>query len=495
MPSESATKRRTLVAWSVIGAFAFFAVLWALDYPKPMADDLFYTGAALNLAGGGDYSNPMLARQEFPSHFFFVYPPVHTYVLAGWLKVFGVSAASMTGFQMTMYFLTAVATIAILRKHGAPVWMEWLVPLGVNAAFFNDGLRTEPLAAAFLMTGFALVECVGRRSPVAFAGFLLLALGGLTAPRTMVFAATFALLIGWRLWRNPAFARRPLKIFALAASAVAVAGLVFLWLIDFRVGEFLHTFHYHSSGVVNRFGPGKIKLFRLFLSSQTSGQWLLMALPLLLLVGLAFQLPFDEPACFGLVLGGGILVTALMGGLYYGSAWYAILVLFFLSVSVWRKGPRLRAIALQTVLILAFLTANSSVLVEASSGLLGNVQTDLGPQANTVRAMASTPEHPLLVDAGVARYLYDYRLPRGCIDLEFGSRFPAFHATQNDLRAGDIYLVGPGSLMVLTMWTHLEHEAPEEFYAVQHRWKLFRHPREVYIIMAEECGGRRTARP
>ena len=483
------------IPWSIAGALVFFCALWLVDNPKPMADDLFYTGAALNLAGGGDYSNPMLARQEFPSHFFFVYPPVHTYVLAGWLKVFGVSTASMTGFQMLMYFIIAAATILILRKHGAPVWMEWLVPLGVNAAFFSDGLRTEPLAVAFMMAGFALVECAGRRIPVAFLAFLLLALSGLTAPRAMVFAATLGLLIGWRLWRDPALAHRPATIFALAASAAVVAGLVFLWMIDFRVEEFLHTFHYHASGVMNRFGPGKMKLFRLFLRSQTSGQLLLVALPFLLLTWLAFQLPWDEPALVGLALGGGILGTALVGGLYYGSAWYPILMLFFLAVSVWRKGRRLQAIALPTVMILSFVMANSSVLAEAAVSLHGDFQADPGPQGDRARALTPTPEHPLLVDMFVARYLYDYRLPKGCIDFEFGSRFPAFHTAQTELRAGDIYLVGPESIGVLKLSTHLDHNAPEEFFVIRRRWKFFRRPREVFIITAEECGGMRPTPP
>src|SRR5579872_1101170 len=73
--------------WSTIGALIFLCLLWILDFPNPMCDDLFYSGAGLNLASGGDLSNPLLARQHLPGHLFLVYPPVHSYVLAGWLKV------------------------------------------------------------------------------------------------------------------------------------------------------------------------------------------------------------------------------------------------------------------------------------------------------------------------------------------------------------------------------------------------------------------------
>jgi len=56
-------------------------------------------------------------------------------------------------------------------------------------------------------------------------------------------------------------------------------GWRFLWMIGFRPGEFLHTFHYHAAGAFKRFGPGKLKLFQRFLDIQTSGQLLLLALP------------------------------------------------------------------------------------------------------------------------------------------------------------------------------------------------------------------------
>jgi hypothetical protein len=37
---------------SIVAALAFFLSLWLLDFPKPGYDDLFYSGAALNMTGG-----------------------------------------------------------------------------------------------------------------------------------------------------------------------------------------------------------------------------------------------------------------------------------------------------------------------------------------------------------------------------------------------------------------------------------------------------------
>ena len=109
------------VPWAILASLFLFGALWAMDFPDPMADDLFYSGASLNLAKGGDLSNPLLARQHFPGHLFLIYPPVHPYAQGWWMKVFGISAAAITGFQGLMYLITAVAAILYLRRQGAPV--------------------------------------------------------------------------------------------------------------------------------------------------------------------------------------------------------------------------------------------------------------------------------------------------------------------------------------------------------------------------------------
>src|SRR5881409_235869 len=101
-----------LLTWTA----AYCLMLWLLDFPKPMVDDLAYCGAACNLAQGGDYSNPWLLRYHLPGHLFLVYPPLHSFALAGWLKLFGISARSMTAFPVTMCFVTASSTAALLWR-------------------------------------------------------------------------------------------------------------------------------------------------------------------------------------------------------------------------------------------------------------------------------------------------------------------------------------------------------------------------------------------
>src|SRR6516165_719706 len=103
------SRGNTKVFIPICVAFAFYFFLWLMDFPKPWGDDLFFCGSALNLTNGGHFTNPFI--NWLPGQPFFFQPPVHSYVLAAWLKVFGVSAGSLTGFQVLMYFFAAAAIV------------------------------------------------------------------------------------------------------------------------------------------------------------------------------------------------------------------------------------------------------------------------------------------------------------------------------------------------------------------------------------------------
>ena len=268
--------------WSMVGGLIFFWLLWIWDFPHPMCDDLFYSGAGLNLASGGDLSNPLLVRQHFPWHLFLIYPPVHSYVLAGWLRILGVSAATMTGFQILNYCIISTSTIVYLRRQKAPGWLEWLVPLGVAAAFLPFGLRTEPLAVALTIAGFGLLECWSKRGIALFVGVFLLSLGVSTAPRTAFFGMALLVIAYLQNMKSRCLSKAFWIYSLIFLAAILAAFLTFCIMLDFHLPEFWKALRFHSQNYVS---GNKLGLIALFFSRYLGfTQWPVIPLMFLLLV-------------------------------------------------------------------------------------------------------------------------------------------------------------------------------------------------------------------
>ena len=483
-------KSARCLPWIV--SFLFFASLWSLDFPKPYFDDLFFCGAGLNMAGGGDFSNPLIERQHFPGHYFFEQTPVHSYAIAGWMKIFGIGARSLTGFQEAMYLVMALATLAVLRRHKAPLWLEFLVPLGVAAAFLPMGLRPEPLSVALTMAGFAMIECGCCSPPPVFIAFLLMFVGGATAPRLTVFSGALAVLGGLRLWRNssaPGWRRWSFCFYGMAALLVAV--FIFLLLIGFRFEEFWRCFHFHAA---YKTGGGRLHLLaQYFFENLGKTQLpLFFMAPVVLLFALRHR--NNESFRLGAFLAAAFLLTALIGGLGHGSAWYAVLMMFFLAASISNNTAR-HKIILPAALSLVLLVAAGKCLMNVAGVLGGEIQKDRGVQYAEALQLRSTPEHPVLVDFALARYVYDYRIPPGFLAFEFSAPFPGV-GVKDYFQVRDIYVVSPESVDYLNRWTKLDVPwMPQWSFCnvarlpLLSRWTLYQHPCSVNIIPAETCGG------
>jgi hypothetical protein len=97
-------------------------VLWMVlawrGFPFPNVDDGLFTGAAVNLASGGGLRNPLL---ESPGPYY-LYPPFYDFFLGGWLKVAGISVASLVGFHLAVCFATSWLVLEIFRKWNRGAW-------------------------------------------------------------------------------------------------------------------------------------------------------------------------------------------------------------------------------------------------------------------------------------------------------------------------------------------------------------------------------------
>lgn len=453
----------------IFSAFVFFCFLWLLDFPKPYTDDLFFCGPALNLASGGDFTNPFIAW--LPGHLYFFQPPVFSYALLVWLKVFGVSATSLTGFQGMAYFLNSVAIIAILHRYGSPVWLKCLVPLLVTATFMDIGLRQEPLAAAFGLAGFAIIECDVRRPSLIFLSFLLMFLGIATAPRVALFTVALFSLACHRLWMGVPTGGQRRRLFMLAAGACFFTGLVFLWMIHFRVAEFWHIFYLHAKSVSARRPLGTYFLAQLGV----------IQIILLLACGTLFAFLFKNrrekstQLCVALVL-----VFPIQFYLHFlgnGVGRYFLSLVLFFSIAVVLKHISLvgrRCVMLGLICLL--ICINGGLLANILGVITGEIKSGQKSEYHEAKLLVSTKDAPLFFDAFAARYAYDYKIPHGSIDLFFSQPFPHYIIDDTNYPQGT-YVLGPkwGNGFIQT-----NEQSNSEWGFL--KWRFYKDPRQIFVI-------------
>lgn len=475
------------VVWA--WALAFAACLWMLDFPKPMVDDLYYCGAGMNMALGGDFSNPFLGRVYYPSHYFFAYPPLHSYAIFGWLKCLHLSAASLTGFVAVMYLLAACSTIALLRRYGGPSWLEWLVPVGVCAGLLPAGLRPEPFAVALIMTGFAVCECGKGGVASTFVGSLSLFLGGSAAPRMTPFGAVLVLYVVFRLWRDPEVKSSRWACYAAMAVALAASVFALLLMIHFRVSEFWQTFHYNTVKLV---GGSKLTLFKGYWRDFiiTEWGWPLLLLMLVFFV-LALRRPVARPSIVAIFIICGFALSGAVGGLTYGAFWWIAFILFLVAGKVMAGSNRFISGLVAVLILGAFLIPYRKVAIETFGIWTGNVSLAATGDRTAARALKPDPEHALLVDQFTARYVYDYRTPEGTLDWGTATLFPSGKYIDTRLwKSGDTFVLAPPNIHILERFTLLD-TPPQELWAPSFlpHMTVYKHPRFTSVIPVEKCRG------
>ena len=466
--------------WPFAFSLLFFLLFFFLGFPWPSVDDLFFTGASLNLAAGGDYSNPLLARQDFPSHFYFIHPPAYSYVLAGWLKVFGIHTISILGFQLLVYLLICAASILVLRKYQATVLLELLVPLGVAAAFLDEGLRPEAFSVALTMSGYAWL--LSRRSGgfSLFCGFFLMILGASVAERITVFSG--ALLLSAILDLRGRGVR--LGTLAWPASlALLVVCLGLITMIDYKLNEFWREFH-HCAAIKTW---SMVDTVKYFFHDIAGIRWPIVFTGLIF-AGLIPWLRNKAAARTVLLLACAFVAMVFVGGLGHGAIWYVTLILLLSCAVGFRPVPARRTILIQSLVAAVLLFANSRNFICAAGVLGGKIKPDQGDQAAVARQIKATPEHPVLIDSSTARYVFDYHLTTDFFDFYFSSPFPLTLPTDVPLRPGDTYLVGPASVNWLDQKTHFNRVVPV-WKPVGKKKTFIEYPRWVYLIHPDDLSG------
>jgi len=438
----------------------------------------------LNLATGGDFSNPLLERAQFPGpHHYFGHPPLYSYAIAGWLKIFGISAWSLTAFQMLMYLLICRATLAIFQRHRFPPLLEWLLPLAVAPAFLPIGLRFESLSIALTMLGFALIDCGNTRLAAVFLGLLLMFLGASTASRVTVFSGGLLALTAVNLWRQNT---APIKLCIIMALAFLGAFGLFLWMIHFHLAEFWHNYLFVASGRSG--GPIVTSLKHYLFDIQG-----ITCLPthLLWVVALPFFWCFRdrELSRIGIFASMPVFLLVLMGALNDGAVWYIFFALFVAVAAGCRQLPRFPSWTVQIIFALALLAANGRYGMDVVGLLSGEINDRQTAHFEEARALKSTPRQTVLIDQETARYVFDYRIPPGFLDWNYSTPFPGSVAIESPPHPGDVYMVGPHIVKWINQKSLLNLQLPQWKPLGSERWSYDKFPKTILIIDPQDCAG------
>ena len=259
-------------------------------YPAPYNDDLAQVGAALSLSRGDGYANPYVREwmAVFPTEKPFFYPPGMTYLLAGWLSVFGTSVQSMLSYQWLFILSGAASIIFFLRR-----WSNQSLPISLVGglafllAFQLEGFRNEVPAYALAFIGISL--CFQQLRIIKYTGYFFLAFAGVIYPVVplVVAPAYFAVYLtldsAWP-WHSihrfkPLLAEIP-YVFAGASTAF----VLFLWMIGGELDEFLRVIRIHKNMAIP---GGLMDNLKGFWYINTAFNQKLIRLPLVIASGLA----------------------------------------------------------------------------------------------------------------------------------------------------------------------------------------------------------------
>jgi len=410
----------------------FWLALFALGYPLPCQDDLYFIGPAFHLFAGGNSSNPYcpITTALGATDNFFVYMPLHARVLAGWLVLFGQNHLSLAAFQTLCAALVSLA-ITIVADRGAPGQTgagRALAALAVSfsVACFLGSLGFRPEALGFVFFSWGLVGLCGASSLEWFMGSTFLALAVITCP-TLVFAVPIVAGSAFYLRQvaEDSWSKTLHRLFLTAGGVLAVF-LLFLFLIHFQLIRFLAVFHGTSilashyallGNLQNSTGFNRFTLRALALAGEP-------LLPLISSLAVALFLPklFVTPLSRPLIISGALLgfsayIPAMTSwGAMRLPGFTAILLSLFIilrlrSPFTWRFG-----LPVWSVAAFLYLCVSGIGLIQT----LGHLLCPPGAPSAVLQAEV-TDLHPtqVYVDNFALAAVYNYHLAPHFLDYSF----------------------------------------------------------------------------
>lgn len=172
MPSLAQTSRpREFLAVSVI-VLAISAILWWRFLPLPHQDLNFYTEPSLLLANSGKLAGPGSQNVDLTyQKGIYNYPPGHYFILAAWIKIFGLSPDSLLAYTHALHSGILIALWALLRfRYSCSRWISSLVLLATFPRMAHG--RPDLLACLLSLAAWLALTSTNRLWPLVLSGCL-----------------------------------------------------------------------------------------------------------------------------------------------------------------------------------------------------------------------------------------------------------------------------------------------------------------------------------
>ena len=423
----------------------YSAVLFCFGCPYPNIDDLFYIGAALNVAQTGVFANPLLrdwspvAAERYFFHF-----PLYARVLGGWVHIAGISSASLLLFQHMLYIIAAFCIYRTLRKYDFSFLASLATALAAQTWLTGFGLRSEALGLALTSVGLLLLT---HRRPASCCLALIFVGCALQANHVML---AFVPHVVTQIAHHAATeaTSRSRRSYASALTAVislaaAVVLLVFLASIEFQVRAFVGDYMWHARFV----GVGSVNhTLASFVHEFDSGYLLYTQAPvqivcaILLVSAVAGIVRISRPCK---IVVASSLVGLLLLSVCYASSAHEVEGLFVWGLSILILSqieapmPR-RLCAVVFVLALAAQWATSIV------ALVLQVPADPFKYVSIRERVQAHADSIFAIDETSARYVFDYHLPESALNWTcLNSSGPSWPTTVKQKKPGETWIISP----------------------------------------------------
>jgi hypothetical protein len=203
------------IFWLAAAIWLTINLITLTGYPAVWVDEILSADAGIHLALGKGFVSSAWFNQ--PSwELWASYPPLYAFALAGWLKLFGISAFVVRAFGFTLVTASLVMIGLMLKRLGLDT--RWLIlaalAVGEPLAFLERAGRPDSVSVFLLAaTGLAFVSQGWKWRA---AGLFLL--GVLAIPAALQYAAYLLLLAAMlHLWFRP-FVRKDVALWLRGAA-------------------------------------------------------------------------------------------------------------------------------------------------------------------------------------------------------------------------------------------------------------------------------------